>query len=42
LGSIQRQREREQREAVEEAKLEKRREEERAAMEEAKVGYVWQ
>ena len=37
LGSIRKQREREQREAIEEAKLEKRREEEKAAMEEAKV-----
>eukprot|EP00566_Odontella_aurita_P008593 CAMPEP_0113547310 /NCGR_PEP_ID=MMETSP0015_2-20120614/12284_1 /TAXON_ID=2838 /ORGANISM="Odontella" /LENGTH=644 /DNA_ID=CAMNT_0000447849 /DNA_START=23 /DNA_END=1957 /DNA_ORIENTATION=+ /assembly_acc=CAM_ASM_000160 len=35
FGSIRRQREREKREAVEEAKLEKRREEERAAMAEA-------
>ena len=35
LGSIQRQREREKREAIEEAKLEQRREEERVAMEEA-------
>lgn len=35
FGSIQRQREREKREAIEEAKLEARKEEERAAMEEA-------
>lgn len=35
FGSIQRQRERERREAIEEAKLEARKEEERAAMEEA-------
>ena len=38
LGSLARQREREQKEAVEEAKLEERREEERVAMEAAKVG----
>jgi len=36
FGSIQRQREREKREAIEEAKLEARKEEERAALEEAK------
>jgi hypothetical protein len=41
MGSVQRQRQREQREAIEEAKVEKRREEERKALEEAIVSLFY-